>query len=328
MSGHSEVALLRAERNGVDRFDRFTDHARAALTLAQDEAQRFNHSYIGTEHLLLGMLRVDDCKATTVLRNLGVEPIQVRAAVEFVIGRGDRLVVAEVGLEPLAKRVIELAIDEARRMDHRYIGTEHLLIGIVREGQGIAAGVLESLGVNLDRVRHEVIRILAQSSSSEPGGRNVAPMTVVPAPIPVDEANRTLELSRWYVDIGTSPLRRVVGIGRVAGDAGISVELIALEIRDAGCVLYWKAHSEHPGPLGEPQFVVSDDAGTKYGVRPAGWSGSGREVKGEALVVPGPPEDATTMRVELTGFVAQRFPHRGGSDDVRGAWRFEFALRG
>src|SRR5665647_2821774 len=174
----------------MDGFARFTDQASASLTLAQDEAQRFRHPYIGTEHLLLGLLRVDDCMATRVLRNLGAEPSKVRAAVEFIIGRGDLPVVGEVGLTPRAKRVIELAIDEARRMDHHYIGTEHLLLGLVREGEGIAAGVLESLGVNLDTVRNEVIRLLAPSSSSEPGGRNVAPMTVVSAPIPVDEANR------------------------------------------------------------------------------------------------------------------------------------------
>jgi Clp amino terminal domain, pathogenicity island component len=311
----------------MDRFDRFTDHARMALTLAQDEAQRFRHNYIGTEHLILGLLRVDDCVAARVLRNLGAEPSRVRTAVEFIIGHGDLPAVGEVGLTPQAKRVVELAIDEARRMDHHHIGTEHLLLGLVREGQGLAAGVLESLGLNLDKVRHEVIRVLAQSSSSEPSGRNVAPMTVVPAPIPVDEATRALELSRWYVDIGASPLRRVVGIGQVASDADISVELIALEIRAAGCVLYWKAHSVSGRPLGEPQFVMSDDAGTEYGVRPAGWTGSGREMKGEALVVPGPPEEAASMRVELTGFAARRFPPMG-SEDVRGTWQFEFAIRG
>src|SRR5450830_895955 len=152
----------------MDRFDKFTDHARAVLTLAQDEAQRFRHPYIGTEHLLLGMLRVDDCLATRVLRNLGAEPSRVRTAVEFIIGRGELPIVGEVGLTPWAKRVIELAIDEARRMDHHYIGTEHLLLGLVREGEGIAAGVLESLRVNLDNVRHEVIRVLSQSSSAGP----------------------------------------------------------------------------------------------------------------------------------------------------------------
>ncbi len=150
----------------MDRFDKFTDRARKVLTLAQDEAQRFNHNYIGTEHLLLGLVREGEGVAARVLENMDVELPKVRTAVEFIIGRGDRPVVGEVGLTPRAKRVIELAIDEARRLGHNYIGTEHLLLGLVREGEGIAAGVLESLGVNLDKVRHEVIRVLSQSSAS------------------------------------------------------------------------------------------------------------------------------------------------------------------
>ncbi len=152
----------------TDRFDKFTDRARKVLTLAQDEAQRFNHNYIGTEHLLLGLVREGEGVAARVLENMNVELAKVRTAVEFIIGRGDRPVVGEVGLTPRAKRVIELAIDEARRLGHNYIGTEHLLLGLVREGEGIAAGVLESLGVNLDKVRHEVIRVLSQSSSAGP----------------------------------------------------------------------------------------------------------------------------------------------------------------
>ena len=152
----------------MDRFDKFTDRARKVLTLAQDEAQRFNHNYIGTEHLLLGLVREGEGVAARVLENMNVELAKVRTAVEFIIGRGDRPVVGEVSLTPRAKRVIELAIDEARRLGHNYIGTEHLLLGLVREGEGIAAGVLESLGVNLDKVRHEVIRVLSQSSSAGP----------------------------------------------------------------------------------------------------------------------------------------------------------------
>jgi ATP-dependent Clp protease ATP-binding subunit ClpC len=155
----------------MDRFDKFTDRARKVLTLAQDEAQRFNHNYIGTEHLLLGLVREGEGVAARVLENMNVELAKVRTAVEFIIGRGDRPVVGEVGLTPRAKRVIELAIDEARRLGHNYIGTEHLLLGLVREGEGIAAGVLESLGVNLDKVRHEVIRVLSQSSSAGPSAQ-------------------------------------------------------------------------------------------------------------------------------------------------------------
>ena len=130
----------------MDRFDKFTERARKVLTLAQEEAQRFNHNYIGTEHLLLGLVREGEGVAAHVLENLGVELNKVRSAVEFIIGRGDRPVIGEIGLTPRAKKVIELAVDEARRLNHHYIGTEHLLLGLVREGEGIAAGVLESPG--------------------------------------------------------------------------------------------------------------------------------------------------------------------------------------
>ena len=126
-----------------DRFDKFTERARRVLSLAQEEAQRFQHNYIGTEHLLLGLVRESEGVAAKVLGNLGVELYRVRNAVEFIIGRGDRIVLGEIGLTPRAKKVIELAVDEARRLNHHYIGTEHLLLGLVREGEGIAAGVLE-----------------------------------------------------------------------------------------------------------------------------------------------------------------------------------------
>ncbi len=155
-----------------EKFDKFTERARKVLSLAQEEAQRFNHNYIGTEHLLLGLVRENDGVAAKVLSNLGVELNKVRSAVEFIIGRGDRIVLGEIGLTPRAKKVIELAVDEARRLGHHYIGTEHLLLGLVREGEGIAAGVLESLGVNLEKVRSEVALVLNQSSGSRSeGGR-------------------------------------------------------------------------------------------------------------------------------------------------------------
>jgi ATP-dependent Clp protease ATP-binding subunit ClpC len=158
----------------ADRFDKFTERARRVLTLAQEEAQRFNHNYIGTEHLLLGLVREGDGVAAKVLGNLGVELAKVRSAVEFIIGRGEKPISGEVGLTPRAKKVIELAVEEARRLNHSYIGTEHLLLGLVREGEGIAFGVLESLGVSLERVRTETTRILSQSmpQSAPAGGRS------------------------------------------------------------------------------------------------------------------------------------------------------------
>jgi ATP-dependent Clp protease ATP-binding subunit ClpC len=150
--------------NDRDRFDKFTERARKVLSLAQEEAQRFKHNYIGTEHLLLGLVREGEGVAAKVLQKLGVDLQAVRNAVEFIIGRGDRIVLGEIGLTPRAKKVIELAIDEARRMNHHYIGTEHLLLGLIREGEGVAAGVLESLGVKLDQARKETLAMLGGGS--------------------------------------------------------------------------------------------------------------------------------------------------------------------
>ncbi|MBH52573.1 MAG: NDP-hexose 4-ketoreductase [Chloroflexi bacterium] len=152
------------------RFEKFSERARKVLSLAQEEAIRFNHNYIGTEHVLLGLVRESEGVAARVLGNLEVDLVKIRSAVEFIIGRGERAVSGEnIGLTPRAKKVIELAVDEARRMSHHYIGTEHLLIGLLREGEGVAAGVLESLGITLEKVRAESQRLLSQSVSSGQG---------------------------------------------------------------------------------------------------------------------------------------------------------------
>ncbi|HXL37632.1 MAG TPA: Clp protease N-terminal domain-containing protein [Ktedonobacteraceae bacterium] len=151
--------------NERDRFDKFTERARRVLSLAQEEAQRFQHNYIGTEHLLLGLVREGEGVAAKVLLQLGVELNKIRGTVEFIIGRGDRIVLGQIGLTPRAKKVIELAVDEARRLNHHYIGTEHILLGLLREGEGIAAGVLESLGVRLEQARRETLAVLGVSSS-------------------------------------------------------------------------------------------------------------------------------------------------------------------
>jgi len=144
-------------------FDRFNDRAKRVLALAQDEAIRFNHNYIGVEHLLLGLVREGEGVAARVLNSLGVELTKARTAVEFIIGRGDATISpSEITLSPRTKKVVELAIDEARKLGHSSVGTEHLLLGIAREGQSVGAGVLESLGVSLDQVRHQVIAVLGQ----------------------------------------------------------------------------------------------------------------------------------------------------------------------
>jgi ribosomal protein L37AE/L43A len=149
-----------ARMNDRDRFNRFTERARKVLNLAQEEAQRFQHNYLGTEHLLLGLVREGEGVAAKVLTGLGVDLEKVRKAVEDIIGRGDRVVPGEIGLTPRAKKVIELAIDEARHLNHHYVGTEHLLLGLIREGEGIGAGVLESFGLSLQEVRAKTMQIL------------------------------------------------------------------------------------------------------------------------------------------------------------------------
>ena len=156
----------------ADKFDRFTKRARRVLTLAQEEAQRLNHNYIGTEHLLLGLVREENGVAVRVLRDLGVDPRQVRERVERTVGRGQRTMYGKLSLTPRTKRVIELAVDEARRLGHHYIGTEHLLLGLVREGEGVAVDVLKGLGISLDKVRAQTARVMMETSSQPAGIRS------------------------------------------------------------------------------------------------------------------------------------------------------------
>ena len=146
-----------------DKLDRFTKRSRQALSLAQDEARELGHRYIGTEHLLLGLLREERGVAAQALTRLGATLQLVRQMVEEAIGPSTQPVAGPIELAPRTKRVLELAVDEARRLGHYYIGTEHLLLGLVREGQGIAAGILETLGIDLDKVREETMHQMQMS---------------------------------------------------------------------------------------------------------------------------------------------------------------------
>ncbi len=152
-------------------FDKFTERARKALHLAQEEAQRLRHNYIGTEHLLLGLVREREGVAGRVLAGLGVDLDQVRARVEHIIGRGDHVVIGEVCMTPRAKKVIQLAVDEAVGMGHNYIGTEHMLLGLIREGEGIGASVLESFDLRLGQVRTAVVQELEHLTPDEARAR-------------------------------------------------------------------------------------------------------------------------------------------------------------
>jgi len=162
----------------ASRFEKFSERARRVLTLAQEEAQNLNHNYIGTEHILLGLIREEEGVAAKVLVNLGVSLNKVRSAVEFIIGRGEKPSRGETGLTPRAKRVIELAIEEARHLGHNYIGTEHLLLGLLREREGVATEVLDSFGITLERTRTETTRVLSRGG---PRSRRARPTSRTPA---------------------------------------------------------------------------------------------------------------------------------------------------
>ncbi|MCL6431170.1 MAG: ATP-dependent Clp protease ATP-binding subunit [Anaerolineae bacterium] len=149
----------------ANKFDRFTKRARETLSYAQEEALRLGHTYIGTEHLLLGLLREGEGVAARVLADLGLSLSRARDAVERYTGRGTRNPAGRVELAPSTKHVIELAVDEARRLGHHYIGTEHLLLGLSREAEGMAVGILESLGVTLDQVRERTMQALREGAT-------------------------------------------------------------------------------------------------------------------------------------------------------------------
>ncbi len=254
------------------RFEKFSERARRVLSLAQEEAQRFNHNYIGTEHILLGLVRETEGVAARVLSGLGVDLSKVRSAVEFIIGRGEKPAQGEIGLTPRAKKVVELAVDEARRMNHTYIGTEHLLIGLLREGEGVAAGVLESLGVTLEKVRTETHRILSNSSSSSSSSQSSRTGTRTPTldQLGIDLTNAARDSKLDPVVGRDSEIQRVVQILSrrtknnpvLVGEPGVGktaiVEALAQQINTG----------EIPDTLQGKRLVTLDMgalvAGTKY----------------------------------------------------------------
>ncbi|WP_269607871.1 ATP-dependent Clp protease ATP-binding subunit [Prochlorococcus marinus] len=151
-------------------FERFTEKAIKVIMLAQEEARRLGHNFVGTEQILLGLIGEGTGVAAKVLKSMGVNLKDSRVEVEKIIGRGSGFVAVEIPFTPRAKRVLELSLEEARQLGHNYIGTEHLLLGLIREGEGVAARVLENLGVDLTKVRTQVIRMLGETAEVAAGG--------------------------------------------------------------------------------------------------------------------------------------------------------------
>jgi ATP-dependent Clp protease ATP-binding subunit ClpC len=162
-------------------YERFTDRARKVMQLANQEAQRFNHEYIGTEHILLGLIKEGSGVAANVLKNLDVDLRKIRLEVEKLVQSGpDMVTMGKLPQTPRAKKVIEYSMEEARNLNHNYVGTEHILLGLLREQEGVAAQVLMNLGLKLEEVREEVLNLLGHGGegvegSERPGGLPGAP---------------------------------------------------------------------------------------------------------------------------------------------------------
>src|SRR5436190_11118949 len=180
-------------------FERFTDRARRVVVLAQEEARMLNHTHIGTEHLLLGLIHEGEGVAAKALKSLGISLPAVRREVKEIIGRGDQPPPGHIPFTPQAKKVLELSLRESNQLGHSYIGTEHILLGLLREGEGVAAQVLVKMGTDLNRVRQQVIELLhGHSGERPPSGRRLRARSGGDIPDLLDALDQRLEaIERW-----------------------------------------------------------------------------------------------------------------------------------
>lgn len=282
--------------------------------------------------ILLGLL--DSREAIRLLELFKVEPEKLRAGLAFMLQGGAWQTDANA-----EERIVDLARAEAARLGQSEAGCEHLLLALVREPGSMAAGLVQSVGVTLDPAR-EAVRFLhgkVPDWQPPPGdlpseSSSLAPMEMVPGAMSHEDAAEILDIAMSNFEVGLSPLDRVIGIGQGTDSSGVLVELIALEIREAGAILLWRTQTAEDRLLGPPGMTVTDDAATTYKVLPASWSGGGRESRGETILTPRPPDGAHTLRIEFGSFgnvdwMARPMPSPPPTrEEVRGSWAFKVSL--
>jgi hypothetical protein len=258
-------------------FERFTDRARQVLVHAQNDARRLGHNYIGTEHFLLGLLREEEGLAARVLGSLGIDLEVAWAQVVRITGQGDVPVTEQIPFTKRATRVLELSLREALSLGHSYVGTEHILLGLVRENESVAARILLDFDADAEKLRGEIFRMLGGPSRPK-GGEGFAPA-----------AESKVELV----------LRMVLPVAQQMADG---TWIVSVEVWDHELVIRWaRSHQWAPAPLHHGPWHgwhVSDDAETSYTL--VGASGGGnpeRGYRGGAAFEPSPPPAATSLRI-------------------------------
>ena len=277
-------------------FERFTDRARRVVVLAQEEARLLNHDHIGTEHILLGLIHEGEGVAYLALTELGISLDAVRAQVEAEIGQGSEAPGGHIPFTPRAKKVLELSLREALQLGHNYIGTEHILLGLIREGEGVAAQVLVGLGADLDRVRQQVVQLLANAGASQaeqvaagPSRIRQQAVTAMVAGGPGSYRDEPAELVRVV------PLAREVFHG-----LGFRMVLISLEVWSGWLDLRYALLPDGPPATPPMQEVALDwqltDSTTRTYELAGAASGGGRLLRVHHLTfMPGLPEEAGTL---------------------------------
>jgi len=279
-------------------FERFTDRARRVVVLAQEEARLLNHNYIGTEHILLGLIHEGEGVAAKALESLGISLEAVRAQVEEIIGQGQSAPTGHIPFTPRAKKVLELSLREALQLGHSYIGTEHILLGLIREGEGVAAQVLVTLGADLARVRGQVITLLSGEAgeAGEPPAQERVILQDMPAAVaggPAFRAQQPAELVR-VVPLVRELVRR----------GGYRVMLISLEVWSGWVHLRYALLPAEPAeapPLVDLpiRWRLGDDLDTAYQLVGGGSAGDPLLRIYHLSFQPAPPSDANTLTITV-----------------------------